>query len=569
MPAKASVYWPSCKVRLFLIFEDFLPESPRVRTTPPNALVGPEIFAAQSIDLVTQDIIPYDCSYELNSYREADTARFTLPAAALPFDPRMVRAGLIQVFAGTVTPTEFADAVGPTGGPRPAVPDFDADGNPTEMFRGVLDDLELTIDGNDTIAGAARDITSVLIDAEITANVQNNLPADVPLDVAIQTFLIGDGLPGGQSLIPGLPHAAGIRVVNETGVPLPTLRQISSASSFDSNKRVKRNRPGRGSKSKISYWDLITDLVVGAGFIVFTRLGNVLPPVAAAGIAGAPLLPTSRAPEIVITNPRNFYGSTESTRRFFFGGNTESIVVKRSLTGLDPTPNVEVAAHSDSLGVTLTAQFPPIPKKNRASPSGDRIELRRFNVGRHGFDPAKPRYAGLLLETAQSIYEQLGRGEMTVRVKTEALSILGFNSEDPNISPDIFLMKSGDPIIVGIQPTDPDIGRISQTMAFETLPRDEKIRVLVQDLKISPDFAALLVNAMEDDRFPRLFRVKDVVVHWNFDNGFDVEAEAINFLDVRQALLSVADQAAKAVADAENEAIAVRELQRRIRQAGG
>lgn len=569
MPAKASVYWPSCKLRFFLIFEDFLPESPRVRATPPNPLTGPEIFAAQSIDLVTHDIIPYDVSYELNSYREADTARFTIPAASLPIDPRIIRAGQVQVFAGTVTPTEFADAVGPTGGPVPAVADFDADGQPTEVFRGVLDDLELTIDGNDTLSGSARDITSVLIDAEISANVQNNLPADVPLDQALTTFLIGDGLPAGKSLIPGLPHAAGIQVVNDTLAPLPTLREIASGSSFDSNKRVKRNRPGRGSKSKISYWDMITDLVVGAGFIVFVRLGPPLPSAQALALSGAPLLPTSRPPQIVISDPRTFYGSTEGVRKFFFGGNTDSLVIRRSLTGLDPTPNIEVAARSDSLGATVKAQFPPIPKKNRASQAGDRIELRRFNVGRHGFDPAKPRYTGVLLATAQSIFEQLGRGEMSIRIATQALSILGFNSEDPNLKPDILQLKPGDPVIIGVQASDPNIGRISQSMAFESLPRADKVRVLISNLHVPEEFASSLVVALEDDRFPSLFRCKDVTVHWNFDEGFEIETEAINFLDVRQAFLSVADQAAKAVADAENEAIAIQQLKKQLEQAGG
>lgn len=563
------VFWPSCKVRLFLRFEDFLPQTPSaIRIAPPNPILGPEIYLPAPSTIVTQDIIPYDLSYELNSYRDADTVRFTIPGKALPLDPRTIRAGTIQVFAGTITAEDFAQAVGPTG-IRTVVADFDGNGQPTEVFRGVLDEATLTLDGNDTFSGSARDSTSVLIDAEITENVLNNLNPDLPIDLAIQTFLIGDGLPVGASIVPGLPGAAGLQVVNETGLPvLPTLRAVLGEHAFDSLKKLKKNRPGRGAKAKISYWDAITDIVVGAGFIVYLRLGPVLPPAAAAGMAGAPLVPSSRPPQLVISNPRTFYGSAENVRRFFYGGNVETLEIRRNMTGLI-TPSCEVACYSESLGETVKATYPPVPKSNVAHAAGvDRVEVRRFNLRNVGFDPAKPAFAAILPEAAASIYEQLGRGEFEVRVKTDVLSILGAGSNDPNLECDMFTLVSGDPIIVGINVADVQLGKVSEFMLFDSLTADEQIRVLTTVLRVDVDFATRFVTALQDARLQKLFRVQNVQVHWNFEMGFEFEVSAINFLDVREALLGVADVAAQARADAENESLAAIALTKVLKTLG-
>lgn len=563
------VFWPSCKVRLFLRFEDFLPQTPTaIRTSFPNPIIGPEIYVPNPSTVVTQDIVPYDLSYELNSYRDADSLRFTIPAKSLPLDPRCVRAGTIQVFCGTISAEDFAMAVGPTG-IRTVVADFDQNGNPTEVFRGVLDELTLVLDGNDTLSGSARDCTSVLIDAEITENVLNNLNPDLPIDLAIQTFLIGDGLPVGKSIVPGLPGAAGLQVVNETGIiPLPTLRTVLGEHAFDSLKKLKKNRPGRGAKAKISYWDAITDIVVGAGFIVYLRLGPVLPPAAAAGVAGAPLVPTSRPPQLVISTPRTFYGSTANTRKFFYGGNVETLEIRRNMTGL-VTPSCEVACYSESLGETVKAVYPVVPKANVAHAAGvDRIEVRRFNLKNVGFDPAKPAFAAILPLCAASIYEQLGRGEYEVRVKTDVLSILGAGSNDPNLEADMFTMVAGDPIIVGINVADPNLGKVSEFMLFDSLTADEQIRMLVTVLRIDVDFATRFVTALQDARLQKLFRVQNIQVHWNFEMGFEFEISSINFLDVREALLGVADVAAQAKADLENESLAAQAFAKILKTVG-
>ncbi len=158
MPA---VFYPACKVRLQIRFEDFLPLPPLPAEPGVPGPQGGESFgpglAEQIAGLAATgaafDVNPYDCSVELNSYRKADTCRVTLPFKRVPFDPRIIRSATVQVFGGAFAPGEYADAMGPTGalglqlGDHVGI-DLKEAGKPTELFRGFVDDVASLFDGD-------------------------------------------------------------------------------------------------------------------------------------------------------------------------------------------------------------------------------------------------------------------------------------------------------------------------------------------------------------------------------------------------------------------------------------
>lgn len=190
-------YWyPSCKVRLLVRFEDFLPTP----ALPAPFIPGePEAFGGQLFDTLKFDIVPYDCSVTLNSYREADQASITIPFKALPFDPRILRAVAIQIFMGTIDPQAYADGMGPLAGQSTLtmVPDSVDPTVPSaanEIFRGFVDTVEINQDGDDTVTLECRDQTGIFLDAEVQQQAVAGLPRDLPLDLFISQILIGEAI---------------------------------------------------------------------------------------------------------------------------------------------------------------------------------------------------------------------------------------------------------------------------------------------------------------------------------------------------------------------------------------
>ena len=112
------VYYPSCWVLLRIRFEDY-EAVPPPQFTPPIPDTDPVDYGFQ---LIEKEIVPITCNVTLNSYRNADEARVTLPMGQLPIDPRTIRAATIQIFMGSVKPETWAENMGPLYGESTASP---------------------------------------------------------------------------------------------------------------------------------------------------------------------------------------------------------------------------------------------------------------------------------------------------------------------------------------------------------------------------------------------------------------------------------------------------------------
>ena len=199
-------WYPSCWVRLKIRFEDYEKESPPDLT--------PEIPSTDPVDYgfrqIEKELIPTQCNVTRNSYRNADEVRVTLPYAQLPLDPRTIRAASIEVYQGSVEPQVWGDSVGPlygesrtarVGEVQVLATGADADGDEftlfdpnlsNEVFRGYVDDWEIIQDGDDAVSITARDLTALLIDAEMPTQGLVGIPKDLPLDQVVKLIIAGD-----------------------------------------------------------------------------------------------------------------------------------------------------------------------------------------------------------------------------------------------------------------------------------------------------------------------------------------------------------------------------------------
>lgn len=329
----------------------------------------------------------------------------------------------------------------------------------------------------------------------------------------------------------GLPGARGTVVTNNTGGPLPTLADISGASWFDSLGQTKKGR-GTGGKGKISYWDFITDLCVGAGYICYFRLPDpVLVPTAGGFVDITP------PAELVIDEPRTYYkeNTGQKLRRFIYGFNVDRLEVTRNYNGKNLPTSVVVSAIEDGSGRTVTGRFPPLVlnKTKRSSTAvtgtGDHDEAVRFVT-----NVRLPPYAAkqLLDRYAQSVYEQLSRGEMQIRIETDCLQ--GFlSTEFTDLGKmDMLQLRPADSIHVELAPESiSDAQAVTQIGKYESLDPWARVDKLIA-FGIPSNLATLLVHAEDNPLVQRVFRVQDVGINFDSETGFNFSIQAINYLDI-------------------------------------
>jgi hypothetical protein len=602
------VYYSSCWARIQLRFEDYTRMPLAATLAVPEPPAGDPVSNAGFFELDTV-VIPYSCSVALNSYRTADECTVTFPYAQIPVDPRIIRQATVQVFAGQIDSASFAATQGVTpGGPITVVAETELDtGRSNEIFRGFIDTWEISLDGEDRIEITARDITGILLDAEMPVQGLAGIPKSMPLDEVIRRVVVGEGAARGalpdeiqqraakvdarraaktlakkanavqrkivraQAQVPpdpdlvsyleleldllttdlvaaqalaeagdsvpviaaryGLPGMRGLRVVNETNtIPLPGLEQLKGADWFDSAGTAKKAKRG-AAKKRISYWDFITDMCVGCGFICYFRTptGEGLPP-------GAPLPPA----ELVIAEPRTYYVEAGlEVRTFVYGFNVDEMTISRDYTGRNVPDGVIVTAIEDRSGDHISVRYPGGPQAvTRAGGSalpgtpgvGDRAEYQTILLR----DRIPGATAGeTLTRIARSLYEQFGRGEFKVSLKTTNLGT--FPSNWGSGRDDMFQLRAGDPIKVFkaesvIDDTQPQATTVG---AFERLGPADKLVYLRDVTGLSELAAGIAVGAETSPWIQSEFRCQEVNIEWDHDSGFSFTVEAINYLDAR------------------------------------
>jgi hypothetical protein len=465
---------------------------------------------------VISGVIPNTASLALNGIRSASTLTLEIPFSALPIEPRMVRGVGVEFYLGTVTASDFARGIaGDTreakNGAEPLniIPEnyTDAFGRPRSnlRFSGWVDEWEVVWgESQPMVRLQCRDNTAILIDTQAPALLA--LDPKIPLDQAFAKYLAR------------FPQFAGLSVKYlPESAKAPTYREVTAKAAF--NPRF--GAPQFMANGQGSVMDYFADVAGALGLIVRSD-------------------PSSAT--IIIQQPRSIYGDSFPTRdddpfgrttesglrmpyrMFVFGRNVLDLTMKRKYTVAGPT-TIEVRSYDPVKKRNLVVRYPyKAERLERGLPGSILPDEKIQQFFQRGITDQKTLHS-----IAQGIYEQLGRNEIELNVKTRNLGSFGGSALDP----DLLDCKVGDTIQFEVT-ADAQTGELNAVNAVESAQRQAgSAKDYVQRLGYSDRFAEAYAEVMRNALLLPYFRVKRMDFNWDIERGIDVAVTGINYIGVR------------------------------------
>lgn len=555
-------YYPAAKVRLILRFDEMKSKTnlvmalaPKVppqllrgakgriaplyptpdETAPPGTtryfLKPKEVQSPQSSlnrknsrDDLTQPlgaIIPKEAALGINGIRQADVLNLTFKWIDLPFDPRVIRACRVQYYLGCLTEDEYRH--GMNGETRAVsagqynqagtellnvIPDtyIDSWGQQRSnlRFEGWVDkwETEISEEGEPLVRLDCRDNTVLLIDQK--APPQLFINAKEPIDRAIALYLCN------------FPRCAGLTVeyVPQNATP-PKLAETLAGTSYRP-----QLGPPPGGGSDLSVWDYLTDVCGSIGHMC-RMLGDRIIIQRVRTITSSDFTVRDDDPYV----PRQVQsGKLLTYRHLIYGRNIESAKIARQFT-FAAMQNVEVRCYNPQRKKVMVARF-PLP--------GDRVfgvlvlpgdvADQKWIVHRVNLPIKDPLQLRII---AQSVYEQLNRGEFTVSVKTKNMASFGGG----NLDPDILDMQPGDTF--DLQVNRENVEYNSMTSIENILLLQQRAREYLETLGYDGAIAKAYAEVYSNVGFQTTFRTAQVGIRWDCDMGVEIEIQGRNYLEVR------------------------------------
>lgn len=506
------------------------------------------IVAGKSEDGLTQvlaGIVPKDVSWTQNGIRTADTCSITLRFIDCPIDPRTIRSCAVEFFLGTVTPDEYKAGVegatrefqlykGTTyAEPMHVVPDTYVDKygqtRTNRRFIGWVDTW--SIDWGDTdplIHLECRDNTQLVIDQEAPAKLV--IGANMPIDEAVVTYLSH------------FPQFAGLSVeYRPQGEKVPLLKSALSASS---HKPTLGPPPSLalGANSGLSVWDYLTDVCGALGLmvrvedttIIIQRTRTIYSDENTASqddknateTDGENTTPTySPHPVQRANDPFKPRLPNSKFRTFLFGENVQDLKLSRAFVRNAPT-NIEVRCWSTKQKKVLVGYYPSATtgKGVLSGTPGDGGLEEKWKV----WQVSGVEDVDTLRYIAQTVYEQLGRCELNVRLKTRNLASLGGGNSDP----DLLDMRAGDSFELLVKRTEgTEVGSTLTKIDTALVAMDQGAQMM-RMLGFDADFANAYARTYSDLGLQSVFKCRTIGTRWGED-GVTLEIEGINYIEIR------------------------------------
>lgn len=488
------------------------------QTKPSNLRPAALAVGGDSLTQLVQGIIPIRASLSLNGIRTASTLTLELAFADLPMEPRMIRGVGVDFYLGTVTASEFQrgiagetrDEPGGATVPLNLIPTEYTDGfgrpRTNLRFSGWVDEWEVAwSDGQPIVRLQCRDNSSILLDTEAPAMLA--VDPKIPLDKAFAKYLTVFPQFGGIS-VQYLPK----------GIEAPTYIKASQKVAF----KVPFGPPG-ATGGKATVLDYLSDIAAHLGLVV--RFDAV-------------------TATLIIQQPRTIYGNkfpkregdpfsgrvvgarsrTLPFRLFVWGRNVKEYNFKRKFTVAGPT-TIEVRSYSTTLKRYLVARYPI--KKERLERGLPGALLPDEKIQQFFYPGIKDEPT--LRAIAQGIYEQLGRNELDVFIRTMDLGSFGGSALDP----DLLDCQPGDTIQFEV--TDDD--STAETSTLNDIERQQtsasKAATFMANLGYGPEFSQAYGEARENALMQPYFRVKRMEFSWDIEKGVDIGVQAVNYIEVR------------------------------------
>jgi hypothetical protein len=463
-------------------------------------------------------IVPKRFDWKQNGFRTAEELRVTIRFDDFPIDPRCIRSCAVVFYLGTLTAVEYAqgtrglvrgDVFGGNaanaGEPMNVVADtyVDASGvqRTNERFTGWVDKWKMTwSDDVPTIELECRDNTQLLLSQMAPPRLV--IGGKLPLDQAIATYLAN------------FPQFSGLTVEyrGPDGTTAPELGKVLAGTAY---RPELGPPPAKGSGEDLAVWDYLTDVCGAVGLACYvdgTRVVIARPGTILSGNAQTRLDDPYRTRKL----PEGEFPA----RAFIYGRNLVELSVSREFATRE-TKNIEVRCFSTRRKKLLVARYPKKNSRIASGQPGDSKSDNKWTVVRVSGVESE----AILQQIAEDYYHGRNRNEIETHLKTKAFSSFGGGNDDP----DILDMKPGDPIEILVDR--------SATSSVATGERLLSAAATTEQMLLERGFAAAFARAYgrvyQNAGFQRLYRVRELAVTGDIDEGVTFEITAANFVQVR------------------------------------
>jgi hypothetical protein len=446
-----------------------------------------EDFGTNTAILQKEQKIPVSCRsvrVERNDYSEADSFNATIDYNSFPFDPRCIRA------CGITVCMEDRKKVFNENNSLNIIEPSEAN----VVFQGFADESSISFDDTSrTIKLEGRDFTGLFVDAKRVNT--NPIALSQPIDK-----IIGD-------LILEQEATKKIQIENRTGEVLPVLAKI--ADDFNPFTSVKNQKRGE------TYWDIIQSILGRVGLLGFIELDK-----------------------FVISKPQNIY-EKKNIKQFIYGANIKSLEFGRKL-GRSKDFNVMIRSFSTGAKAVTEAKIPLEAKSPRfiSNFGGTEVIIPQLDKDGKKIEPGKTAdyltfFAkdvvdkDALITIGESVYEELSRQQIEGKLTT-------FEMEVPEE------MESGSSPVGFNQIRNGTAIRVYMDQSELKEIKSDAPKAQKEAFLLRRGYPRELAQAFAEslNRINTAFYTKSVSFELDQENGFTMELEFINFIDLDSSLLS-------------------------------
>ena len=427
------------------------------------------------------NVLAKNVRVNINDYTKADTFDATIDYKNFPFDPRTIRA------LGVTIHIEDRGRIFQTNNQldllKPSVANT--------VFQGFADTERISLDESDrTVRIEGRDFTALLIDRQYFGGpIAHTKPIDKIL----------------EELLAQLPEATAIKLDNRTGEVLPTLSELYGGKQPEQEKK--------NQKRKQSYWDTIQKIIAASGLIAYIELDK-----------------------LVITKPRNLYNRRGTEKLFIYGKNVTNLEFKRKL-GRQKGFNVRIMSANLEAKTLIDVKIPEDATEDfvgRMGISKERIKIATIKSDgtRATDEESKPapfftfRIADLqnkdqAVKMGEEIFEEISRQELEGSLTTKEMVLC---ETDGLTEFDATKFRNGTPIVIEISQGDMADLDMSASKA--------NIKKFLIKRCYDPAVADAMSETLKKINTP--FYTRSVTMTVDQDEGFSLEIDFINFIDLEQ-----------------------------------
>jgi len=401
---------------------------------------------------------PRSCTVSRNGYSEADTWTADFDARHLPIDPDLIASLSARVYMWDGQDGDEGKEWATLG---------------HEMIRGLADEPEMNVgidDGAITVAG--RDYTAVL-DPEW--NPRHKVPSGRPLDETIQ-YIADSAAPPGTAA----RFLVDWQATDQDGWPVTP--PICGGLTRSTKKK------GQWVKAGKTHWEVIYDLAIAHGFIVYVRDST-----------------------IIVQNPATQTRATlAQAPAMIYGKNIVSLNVTRKLAR-NVVPTIVIVAWDPKQRKQVEVKYPADKNDVITALKVERDQIERVPAPKGIFD------VDSLRRYARMRHDMLGRCEAVYKVKTRHLAAPAPNGD----MRDLLRLQAGDPVSINFDPFNGEAMR-----KLERSQRVEHLRALGYGAALS-SFVAEHFDRLEQFRQP--YYVRTATYTYDANDGLEIEIEAVNY----------------------------------------